>query len=691
MADLPTPPAATHPVADTQPAADDIIAEPSAEISSLAAALLDSEAADDPTEAAEAVASVFARVQELAEENEGLRAALGEERTAHLGLLESNRELEWRVRTGATAGADGSGARREWEDMEARLQLLLTENNLLEARERQTAEELRREQTLNAAESAAKLQALGVAKQAAAAADAADAAAREECEASREAAEAAREAEALAAASEAALANQRKELAALRTELKQAYADNAACRREVERLHGAAALAENVASEKLQTAKALKAEVTSELDAAQAQAQQLERRLALALGESAGHASAAERMRSQAEQAQELAHQQLMAAQEAQRKVAAAAARESELEERVASLSNRVKDHADELQRFSVAAQRQAANSVQAHSRAVVEVQEEAKKQAGLAAEREVVLQRVNAVQRVSLERRSRDNEQLQAQLDREVIAHTNAKKALADAASGGDRALREEKLSAEARAEAAEIKQAQLQTELKGCRDDLVRLRAALETKDSELERSEIRGRRAVSQAESDRDATYERLKQRNEAFDAANEDVRAAVTRGRDEVAEVRRIAKAEAEAQREEVERLKAQLKDSHEAAAGLQELLESQRKVAEGYRAEASRSLAKLSQLETTQMPLQRTLASYREQQHAEREALTQQLVQQQTQLQRALTSSLAQQRTESLSDVRMGLDELKEELRESRDQQRDQQLRVQAARQVVLGV
>ena len=120
------------------------------ETAMLAATLLETESVDDPDAAATAVASVFARVQELAEENEALRASLSEERTMRLGLLESNRELEWRVRTGASAGADASGARREWEDSEARLQLLLTENNLLEARERQTAEELRREQAISA-------------------------------------------------------------------------------------------------------------------------------------------------------------------------------------------------------------------------------------------------------------------------------------------------------------------------------------------------------------------------------------------------------------------------------------------------------------------------------------------------------------------------------------------------------------
>ena len=105
-------------------------------VASMAATLLGSENSDDAAEAAEAVASVFARVQELARENEELRACVSEERSKQLGLLETQRELEWRLRTGTSSDADAAGGREELADMEARLQLVLTENNVLETRAR---------------------------------------------------------------------------------------------------------------------------------------------------------------------------------------------------------------------------------------------------------------------------------------------------------------------------------------------------------------------------------------------------------------------------------------------------------------------------------------------------------------------------------------------------------------------------
>ena len=134
-------------------------------------------------EAAAAVTDIFERVQSLAAENESLRNSLAEERASHLGLLEANRELEWRVKTGIGPGAPAA-AMQEWKEAEAKLSLLLAENNELENRERQTAEELRRERATTAQLMASHAEALGVAQQAQNAADAADAAAREEAAAS---------------------------------------------------------------------------------------------------------------------------------------------------------------------------------------------------------------------------------------------------------------------------------------------------------------------------------------------------------------------------------------------------------------------------------------------------------------------------------------------------------------------------
>ena len=67
--------------------------------SALAEALLD----EDENAAGNAVASVFTRIRELTSENATLRSELNDERESKLTLLEVNRELDWRVRTGSSA------------------------------------------------------------------------------------------------------------------------------------------------------------------------------------------------------------------------------------------------------------------------------------------------------------------------------------------------------------------------------------------------------------------------------------------------------------------------------------------------------------------------------------------------------------------------------------------------------------
>ena len=282
------------------------------EVAALASELLDGEASvTDEASAANAISAVFERVSGLVAENEALRTALGEERTAHLALLEANRELEWRVRTGAAAGADTGEVRREWEEMETKLQLLLTENNLLEAREREANEELRKEQRAHQFALASHAEALAAARQAADAADAADAAAREECEAAREASDAAREAQALAAASDLSLANLRNELVGTRAELVASHRLNAEQCTEVERLHAAAAMHAAEANEREAAAKSSIAELGRSLSEVQLALQKSDAALAEATAAANSHAAEAERMGMMAEKAHQEAAAQV--------------------------------------------------------------------------------------------------------------------------------------------------------------------------------------------------------------------------------------------------------------------------------------------------------------------------------------------------------------------------------------------
>ena len=104
--------------------------------------------------------------------------------------------------------------------------------------------------------------------------------------------------------------------------------------------------------------------------------------------------------------------------------------------------------------------------------------------------------------------------------------------------------------------------------------------------------ERAEIRAKRAVAAAETERDSMAVRLAQRGEAADAALAEAHAMGERRRREADGVRAHAESEMHALEAVNGGLRAQLSEVASAAAGLQELLLSQQRVAEAYRAEAA---------------------------------------------------------------------------------------------------
>ena len=656
-----------------------------AEVAALASKLLD---ADEGT-AASAMADVLERIKELASENEILRASLAEEHETHLNALEANRELNWRVRTGSSAGADATTVTREWEASDAKMALLMGENNELEARWRQTAEELEKERAGTAQLMASHTEALAAARQAASAADAADAAANEEAQASREAADVAREAQALAAASDVALANLRNELAAAREDGAAAHRESASLRVEVERLHGAAAQRAADEGERMAEAKRQLIETERQLSATRVELQRTEAALGEARGVADGHMAAADRMRQAAERAQDEAAAQAEAARESARSTVRIQAREKESDDQIATLSRKLESQSETLERQSVSAQRAAAEAALKHAQALAEAREGTRNETRLASEREAALQTVIDSLTASREKDARERAGLQSALDAAVTAASMAKAQMGEAARGGDVALREEVMSAKARAEESDIEVRQLRSELKSARDEATRERATAVGKVSELERAEIRARRAVSQAESERDLMAAKLAQRGEAADATIADAYAISERSRAEVVAARQRAASEVEDARAHEAAFQTQLTDAVAAAAGLQELLEAQQQVAEAYRREASRSLARLAQLEQAQHePLQQTLQTYREEGAREREAITNELKQQQLAVQQAISSSLEMQRSSSLEDVHKGIDELRAELRGARETQEQQRMALESARLVV---
>ena len=91
-----------------------------------------------------ALSDALAQVSKLAEDNARLRADLSEQRRTQIRLREANRELEWRcLLTNDTNAA--AAPREEWREMEERLQLLITENGLLEEAARQAREAMQLE------------------------------------------------------------------------------------------------------------------------------------------------------------------------------------------------------------------------------------------------------------------------------------------------------------------------------------------------------------------------------------------------------------------------------------------------------------------------------------------------------------------------------------------------------------------
>ena len=177
------------------------------------------------------VAHALEQVRTLANENEDLRRQQADQRQAHIALLEANRELHWLLEAGHE-GADGAPASTEWSDVDAKLQLLMTENNLLEGRERQAVEELEAQQLATRQVQLALGAAQAVAERAQDELSASDEELRSERTRAELAEELQREAERTGVAGSGAVAQLQRELEGAREEIAHAHADAAVVRRE---------------------------------------------------------------------------------------------------------------------------------------------------------------------------------------------------------------------------------------------------------------------------------------------------------------------------------------------------------------------------------------------------------------------------------------------------------------------------
>ena len=274
------------------------------------------------------------------------------------------------------------------------------------------------------------------------------------------------------------------------------------------------------------------------------------------------------------------------------------------------------------------------------------------------AAEREAELHKVIDGFRCDLEKRGRENANLKALLDAEIASKSVARAQPVAAAAADAAAAAEESAASSGRAQREielEEQIATLSRELKYERDETSRLREKLEGAKLERDRLEISSERSRASLQSERDVMAQRLAAAMESPTAPRSGPQSTTSRRGGRAARARARGGGLTEQQ---VEALKAQVKDGAEAAAGLQELLVQQQKVAEGYRGGRSDHLR--SSLSSRRRPhLQQALHSYHEHERAEREKLATQLAQQQSQLQRALT--FARRSAPSWSEYKNGLE------------------------------
>ena len=558
----------------------------------------------DDLVADEVVAHALDQVRALAQENEELRRQQAEQREVYIGQLEANRELQWRLdgTSDSAAGGTEGASTRDWHDVDGKLQLLLTENNLLEARERQASEELQAQQ-----EATRKLQlALSEAQAAAERAIFERAEAEDKRKVDFERAELAsereRDAHRLGAASTGAIANLQRELEAARQESRSAHEQAAAMRHEAEKAHARSAAAIAEAAQREQVAEGARADMMVQLEEYKQRVRDFEADWAGTDRAVKQQLSAAEQVRNELVVNQDAVRRLEASLAEEREALEASAGRESQLTGEVKSLTHRLEQMALLLSRQD-AAMRKAAHE---HGQSAALQLEEARQAAALvveqAAEKELAHAKALEMVNSQLERELRERRSLQSQLEEaqtKVITLTAEK---AQVAALGDAPLRAEMTAHMKRADEAEQQVDTLRTEVRTANEEIVRQRVRAENADGEAQRSEILARRAASQAEAERDAMALRMAQRVEAADAALADAAQMESRIRAENESFRKFCEADASQLRLQNGALTEQLDDVMQGAAQLQELLSAQQQLAEAYRHEARQALERLSQFE-----------------------------------------------------------------------------------------
>ena len=331
----------------------------------------------------EAAAAAVEQVQDLAAENNALRAEVARLRREQLTTLEARSELEVQLAGGKEAG----GAREEFRELTAQLELLITENSLLETAKAE-AEMAAKAAAANTGElQEALAEAIGSAQRARSEQEAASSAAtklRADVIAESEARE---EAGARAARELARVKRLQHELASVRGEAGAAHKDKAAAQRDTERARMSASMTAATASDAAATAREREEDLVEWLRLAEERETRQDARVRELEGALAGREAEQRSLEERTRDAEEalLKFQQTSARSELL--LARADDARKDAEAQASSLAARLERQAEIAAQQQLSSRQAASAAVEAHAKELLRVRDMAEADAKVAME----------------------------------------------------------------------------------------------------------------------------------------------------------------------------------------------------------------------------------------------------------------------------------------------------------------
>ena len=550
--------------------------------------------------ASPADASSLEHVEGVIAENEELRRRVSDLLHEQLALVETKEQLELKLRLGS--GNDAAAVQAEWRALQEKLQLLMTENSLLETGATQSRRE--EERALSAVHQLElKLaETIGAALRSNEAAEAAEASAASDRERAARAESEIYAARAAADAEHAHLLRLQPELEAARADAAKSDLARVESQREAESAR-TEMLVSTTTSERL-TARAkhhaaeLEARAESLEAAAAKHLQEVSRIEGVVLEREAERAH----LEAQLKEEEKKGEEAVRALARERTRFSSVAARLAESEEACASLSAKLEQQAVLLSQQADSATRAARLSAERHAAELTKakVSDEGEHQMAIAREKELLAKA--ELLRTQLERESRERTDLATQLAHvqqtaSTLAGENARLKLVPRSEGVHEQLQAAKLEVEqmrALAESAERRKAAAVAES-------ARERARAETAEGEAARERIRATRGIADAEAKRDAVRTEMEASTKAANRALAEVAEAERRLETRGEFLSRTARAEVAELLSQREFLQAQLGEARTGASELQAMYDEQSRLCEEFQKTARSSAEALEQL------------------------------------------------------------------------------------------